>query len=257
MTWSIVDVARISGVTSRTLRHYDAIGLLRPAWVGHGGRRYYETEELLRLQQILVLRELGLGLDAVRAVLTGSAAHDAAHDTAHDTADVLRAHRERLLVERDRLDRLAATVAHTISDLEDGGEMAAEKIFEGFKHNPYEAEARERWGEKAVDEANRRIAGMTAQQAEAVGTGYTRVHQGLARLRRDGVPVDDERVQALIAEHYGVVALFWTPDAASYTALGRGYVDDERFRRTIGRGDDAVVEYLRDAMALYAERHLA
>ncbi|WP_455569488.1 MerR family transcriptional regulator, partial [Streptomyces smyrnaeus] len=69
MAWSIADVARMSGVTSRTLRHYDQIGLLPPAWIGSNGHRYYEQAELLRLQQILLMRELDVGLREIRAVL--------------------------------------------------------------------------------------------------------------------------------------------------------------------------------------------
>ncbi|MFI1257366.1 MerR family transcriptional regulator, partial [Streptomyces netropsis] len=66
MAWSIADVARMSGVTSRTLRHYDEIGLLPPAWIGSNGHRYYEEADLLRLQQILLMRELDLGLREIR-----------------------------------------------------------------------------------------------------------------------------------------------------------------------------------------------
>src|SRR5690606_38706065 len=98
MSWSINEVARYSGVSSRTLRHYDAIGLLKPAWTEPSGRRFYEWEHLLCLQRILVLRELGLGLDAIGDVLAGQD-----HDS---TVDVLRRHRYWLLSERERLDRL-------------------------------------------------------------------------------------------------------------------------------------------------------
>jgi DNA-binding transcriptional MerR regulator len=69
MSWSIAELARISGVTSRTLRHYDAVGLLPPAWVAGNGWRHYEREQLLRLQQILLLRNLGLGLRGVAEIL--------------------------------------------------------------------------------------------------------------------------------------------------------------------------------------------
>jgi DNA-binding transcriptional MerR regulator len=247
--WSIAEVSRMSGVTSRTLRHYDAIGLLSPAWLGAGGRRYYDTPELLRLQQILLLRELGLGLDAVADLLARSGTHDA--------VEVLRSHHLRLLAERDRLDRLAATVAQTITDMEGGNEMTAEAMFEGFRHNPYEAEARERWGDDVVDESNRRTAALTNADAARISETFTRVHTGLAGLRDAGVDVADDRVQELIAEHYQLMCTFWTPNAAAYTGLGQMYVDDERFRRNIGQGDDSLVEYLRDAMAVYAESSLS
>src|ERR1700761_3015961 len=93
MAWSIAEVARMSGVTSRTLRHYHAIGLLPPAYVQPSGQRFYETGQLLRLQQILLLRELGVSLcDIAAAVGSGP-----------DTVTALRRHHDRLLAERGRL----------------------------------------------------------------------------------------------------------------------------------------------------------
>jgi DNA-binding transcriptional MerR regulator len=87
MAWSIADVARMSGVTSRTLRHYDEIGLLVPAYIGSNGHRYYEQAGLLRLQQILLMRELGLGLREIAAVLERQV----------DQVAALREHQRRLL----------------------------------------------------------------------------------------------------------------------------------------------------------------
>src|SRR6476660_49972 len=95
---SIAEVARLAGVTSRTLRHYDAVGLLTPARTDHAGRRWYEQPQLLRLQQILLLRRLGLGLDAIAGVL--------AVQTPEGTVAALRRHREQLTGERRRLGRL-------------------------------------------------------------------------------------------------------------------------------------------------------
>src|SRR5947209_2718065 len=136
MTWSIVEVARLSGVTARTLRHYDAIGLLPPAGVGANGYRLYGQDELLRLQEILVLRQLGLGLADIAGVL--------AEPT--DRLSALRAHHERLLGERHRLGAVAATVARTIRELErtEGGTMPSdhpEHLFEGFDPSVYAKEA--------------------------------------------------------------------------------------------------------------------
>ncbi len=131
MAWPIAEVARMSGVTARTLRHYDDIDLLPPAWIGANGHRYYEERQLLRLQQILVLRPLGLGLSEIGRIL-------AAHV---DEVDALRRHHRRLLAERDRLDALAGTVARTITELKqsrkDGTDMIGisrpENLFEGIR----------------------------------------------------------------------------------------------------------------------------
>jgi DNA-binding transcriptional MerR regulator len=251
-SWSIAEVARMSKVTSRTLRHYDAIGLLPPAWVAGDGRRHYGRAELLRLQRILLLRELGLGLDAIGEVLDQQS-----RSSRESAVAVLRRHREWLLAERARLARLARTVQNTIESMAGGGEMAAEKMFDGFEHNPYEAEARERWGDEAVDASYERMKGWTPADAEKARTGQQRVHSGLAPLLAAGVPVDDPRVQQLVQLHYEVTSLFWTPDAEAYKGLGRMYVDDERFRRNIGGGNDELVAYLRDAMAVYADTRLS
>jgi DNA-binding transcriptional MerR regulator len=123
VSWSIQQVARLSGVTARTLRYYGEIGLLRPARVGPNGYRYYEQEQLLRLQEILLLRELDMDLGTIAAVVDG----------ARDRVEALRAHEQRLLAERGRLDRLARTVAATIAHLEEGTAMPAEELFEGFR----------------------------------------------------------------------------------------------------------------------------
>jgi DNA-binding transcriptional MerR regulator len=248
MAWSIAEVARASGVTSRTLRHYHAIGLLVPARTAPNGRRYYEQEQLLRLQQILLLRDLGLSLDVVADVI--------AHRRSQDTIEVLARHKEWLLREQLRLGQLVRTVDSTIENLRKGGEMSPEKVFEGFEHNPYEAEARERWGDEAVDASYERMRGWTEADAEKARTGYTRVHEGLAALEAEGVDVTELSVQELIQLHYEVTCLFWTPTREAYRNLGQMYVDDERFRQNIGSGDDAVVEYLRDAMTVYADNRL-
>lgn len=127
---------------------------------------------------------------------------------------------------------------------------------EGFEDDPYEAEARECYGDAIIEDTKARMASWSPADAERARTGYSRVHQRLAGLRADGVAVDDDRVQALIAEHHELTSLFWTPTAESYRGLGQTYVDDPRFTRNIGQGNDALVAYLRDAMTVYADAHL-
>jgi DNA-binding transcriptional MerR regulator len=245
MSWSIAQVARMSGITARTLRHYDAIGLLSPSWVTDSGRRFYDHDQLLRLQQILLLRDLGLGLHAVADALRT--------DSPDDVVAALHHHLRRLQAERDRYDTLLRTVRTTIDSIQKGVPMNGEAMFTGFEHDPYEAEARQQFGDEAVDAANERVRNWTPDQAEQARNGYASVHRRLAELRAQGVDVHDRRVQEVVAEHYRVVCLFWTPNADAYRGLGRMYTDDERFRQNIGLGDDALVEYLRDAMNVYAD----
>src|SRR5690606_2718446 len=123
------DVARLAGLTSRTLRHYDAIGLLTPAWTGPDGRRHYGEPELVRLQHILVLRSLGTALDTIAAIVDT--------DDPALTASLLRDHLAGLEAERDRYTRLTDTVRRTITSLEKGFPMVATDMFDGFDHTAY------------------------------------------------------------------------------------------------------------------------
>ncbi|WP_214407913.1 MerR family transcriptional regulator [Pseudonocardia lacus] len=247
MRWSTAEVARMSRVSSRTLRHYDHVGLLRPARTGNGGIRYYERPQLRRLQHILVLRELGLGLDDIGSVLSGRT----------DELAALRRHHARLLDEADRLRTLAATVARTIRESEDGGpEMAAEELFRGFREDPHAEEARERYGEDAV-RAQQRVAGWSDDRARGVFADGEAINREIAAAMAAGSPVDDPAVQEAVARHYAWICHFWTPDREAYTGLGRLYVDDERFTATIDRAGAGLSAYLRDAMAVYAEANLS
>src|SRR4051794_27249436 len=144
-TISIKQAAKTAGVTSRTLRHYDAIGLLKPLETAHDGRRFYGESELLRLQHILVLRELGVDLATTARVLDGAP---------NDALELLKDHLAALTKERDRFARLAATVSSTVEHIEKGTPMTIDEMFAGFVHARYEPEARERWGDAAVTNAN-------------------------------------------------------------------------------------------------------
>jgi MerR family transcriptional regulator, thiopeptide resistance regulator len=252
MAWSIADVARMSGVTSRTLRHYDGIGLLAPAYVGANGYRYYETEQLLRLQQILLLRELGIGLGEIAEAIGSQS----------DIVAALRRHHARLIAERERLGVLAQTVARTIAELEGGDPMTPPKInrpenlFEGFDPSAYEAEARERWPEQY--EQSRKVAeSITPEQMEAIQKDLTAYMIQLAELMAAGKPAGDAEVQAEVDWHYRWVSRFWTPNAEAYRNLGRMHADDERFRANYEKITEGLAAYQRDAMAVYARERLS
>jgi DNA-binding transcriptional MerR regulator len=251
VSWSIAEVAKLSGLTSRTLRHYDDIGLLAPAFVAANGYRHYGQEELLRLQQILVLRELGVGLPEIARIL----------DEQTDRVQALREHHRRLLAERDRLTRLAATVARTIGELEHyaGGTVKInrpENLFEGFDDAQYADEARARWPEQY--ERSRRYAdSLTAEEKERMGRETTAQMVRMAEFMAAGKPVDDEEVQDEVDAHYRWLSPFWTPDAEAYKRLGRMYVDDERFTATYDKIAVGLAAYFRDAIEVYADTRLA
>ncbi|GAA0595698.1 MerR family transcriptional regulator [Streptomyces crystallinus] len=253
MAWSIADVARMSGVTSRTLRHYDEIGLLPAAWIGSNGHRHYEEADLLRLQQILLMRELGLGLREIQAVL----------DSQVDRVAVLREHHRRLLAERNRLETLARTVGRTIAELEESEDDAVtrinrpENLFEGFEPTTAETEAevREKWPQ-AWEQSRRAVETMTADDTERWQREVTAQMIRFAEFMVAGTPVGDPAVQAEVELHYQGVCRFWTPNAAAYKGLARTYVDDPRFRANFDKIADGLAAYQRDAMDVYADARL-
>lgn len=250
MAYSIAHVARMSGITSRTLRHYDEVGLLSPAFTGAGGYRYYEPDQLLRLQEILVLRELGLGLEQIREVL----------DRGTDRVSALREHHERLVAERDRFDRLARTVQQTIDTLEEGGEMNAQDLFTGIPRDSEKAhelaeEAEQRW--PGASDSHSKVKGWSDEKWQAVQREGGEASERLAQLLREGVAADDPRTIDAVDAHYRWILHFWTPNRESYTGLGRLYADDERFSANFERIEPGLAAYLADALAAYAEQRLA
>lgn len=135
MEWSIHEITKLTGTTSRTLRHYGQIGLLEPSRTGPGGLRYYDENALVRLQRILLLRQLGLSLPAIADVLTG----------AQDVTHALRTHLALLEQERDRVQRQIVSVRRTIEKKEGGEQLMAEEMFDGFDHTQHKGEVEVRW----------------------------------------------------------------------------------------------------------------
>ena len=226
---------------------YD-IGLLTPAWTGPDGRRHYGQVELLTLQHILVLRELGTSLDRIAQIV--------ASDDPSTTIALLRDHLAGLTAERERYARLAATVARTIDSLEKGKPLPATQVFDGFAHQKYEPEARERWGDDAVDRAN-----ATWQKLGEEGKKHhmridREIVEALGAAVRVGFSANSDEVQEIVARHHAWLSQIWVPDAAAYRSLTQMYVDDDRFRAHYDEVAPGAAELLRDAAALFAERAL-
>jgi len=243
--YDIGKVARMSGVTSRTLRHYDEIGLLTPAGTGPDGRRRYGQSELVRLQHILVLRELGTSLDRIAAIVDS--------DDPSTAVALLRDHLAGVTAERERYARLAASVTRTIDSLTNGTPLNTTKIFDGFEHERYEPEAKERWGDAAVDRSN--------ANWQKLGDDGKRRHQRIDReivealgaAVRVGFAADSPEVQEIVARHHAWLSEIWVPDANAYRSLTQMYVDDERFKAHYDEVAPGAAELLRDAAALYAD----
>lgn len=255
MAWSIAQVARMSGVTSRTLRHYDEIGLLPPARVGPNGYRYYEEDQLLRLQQVLVLRELGLGLAEIKQIV----------ERHSDPVVALREHHRRLLAERDRLDDVARMVARTIAELQrnEGKTTMSrinrpENLFEGFDHARYEAEAADRWPEHWQQSGQQELlARRTPQELEQMGREATAGMVRMAEHMAAGTPADAPQVLAELDVHYRHLTESWTPTAEQYVHFAAMQAEEEQFRVNYERIAEGLAVYMRDAMIAYANARLS
>ncbi|MEV7186220.1 MerR family transcriptional regulator [Kitasatospora sp. NPDC093102] len=252
MAWPIAEVARMSGVTARTLRHYDEIGLLPPAWIGSNGHRYYEERQLLQLQQILVLRALGVGLTEIARILGDQV----------DELEALRGHRRRLVAERDRLDALAATVSRTIADLElsrkDGTPMTInrpENLFEGIQPDDVDASLRD-FPEHA-EAARRATAAMAPAEIEAGQRERTARMIRLAELMAAGHPADAEPVQSTIDEEYRLLGTIRSVPTEEYLAIARSCTENEQWSAAYEAIAQGLAAYQRAAMEAYAAARLS
>lgn len=254
--WSIQEIARLAGTTSRTLRHYDDVGLLAPSRVGHNGYRYYDGPALVRLQRILLLRELGVGLPAIAEIL---GREDATSAAAQATA--LRTHLDALRAEQQRLARQIASVERTITTLEGDGRLMADDMFDGFDHTKHEAEVTERWGTDAYRTGDTWWRGLSPQDKAAHQEQTRRLAADWAAAAQAGLAPDGDEAQALARRHVEWLSgIPGTPGHGSapvkeyVVGLGEMYVADERFAASYGGVEGAT--FVRDALAVYADRRL-
>jgi len=243
---SIREVARASRTTSRTLRHYEQVGVLTPSRVGNGGVRFYDDDALVRLQEALVLRRLGMPLAEVRKVLDGE----------RDRSAALHSHLDALHSEQHRLTRMAASVERTIEALRTGGALVAEDMFDGFDHTQYEDEVTERWGRDTYASSDAWWRGMT--DAERVGWKAQAAQLGADWIAAAaaGVAPDSERAQDLARRHAewlgaipGTPNHGGVPDTGYLLGLADMYVADPRFTANYGGEDGA--RLVREALHAY------
>jgi DNA-binding transcriptional MerR regulator len=254
--WSIQQIAKLAGTTSRALRHYGDIGLLAPSSVGHNGYRYYDETALVRLQRILLLRELGLGLPQIKDVLERESSE----------AHALESHLAWLRQEQDRLARQIASVETTISALRGEERLMAENMFDGFDHTQYKEEVEQRWGTKAYADSDRWWRSMSADEKAEWQQRVSDLGRDWIAAAEAGVPADGDEAQALAKRHVdwltsvpGTPAAVPGGDVRAYVlGLGEMYVADLRFgaNYATSEGGTAGAEFVRDALRVYAEANL-
>lgn len=250
-TYTVGDLARLSGVSIRALHHYDAIGLLKPAAVGENGYRHYGREELLRLQQILFHRELGMSLADIATLLD-------APD--FDRLAALRQQRQRVEALADRHRRLLKTIDRTIEELEGKRTMNIEEIYKGFepeKQAEYEAYIRDQYGELArshIERGRLRMAEMSADQAQKHMAELAAVESDLVKAMDAGVAADDPLLHPVLERHHAWVAVAWgsSPSAEAYAGLGRLYSAHPDFVARYEAMHVGFARWLQESMAAFA-----
>jgi DNA-binding transcriptional MerR regulator len=251
MDWSIQQIAKLAGTTSRTLRHYGELGLLPATRIGSNGYRHYDERALVRLQRILLLRELGLGLTQIGEIL----------ERETDERRALEAHLEWLRGEQDRIARQIAAVTGTIHGLDGEEELMAEKMFDGFDHTQYKEEVEQRWGRDAYARGDAWWRGMTDDERIAWQEQTAALSRDWTAAAEAGADPASEEAQELARRHVEwLTGIPGTPagdrgDVKGYVlGLGEMYVADERFARNYGGAEGAT--FVRDALRVYADRSL-
>ena len=252
MEYSIQQLSRLSGVTTRTLRWYDEIGLLKPGRVAPSGYRYYGPEQVNRLQDILYYRALGVELAHIRECLD---------DPAFDRLAALRRHLADLQARKAQLEKLIASVEQTIDCEERKEIMNDQEKFAAFKERivqqneaQYGQEARQKYGDTAVDRSQSALRGMTQEQFDAWNQLDAQLRRRLEQAVQAGLSPDSEEGKEICAMHRR-----WLQETdskltpAKHKGIAELYVLDERFTAYYDRQQPGCARFLRDAVARWAE----
>jgi DNA-binding transcriptional MerR regulator len=250
MSWTVGELARLAGVTVRTLHHYDRIGLVRPSERTTAGYRSYDVRDLDRLQQVLVYRELGFPLEEVATLLDDPDADPAAH--------LRRQHR--LL--RERLERTQAMVAAVEKEMEArtmGISLTPEERFELFGNgfsDEYQAEAEERWGDtEAWAQSQRRTSAYTKEDWVRIKTEADDVQHRFAELMRSGAAADSAPAMDVAEEHRQHISRwFYDCPPGMHAGLGQMYVEDPRFTAHYEEVTPGLAQYVSTAVQANAAR---
>lgn len=251
MEYTINKLAKLAGVSTRTLRYYDELVLLTPARVSSNGYRIYGQKEIDRLQQILFYRELGVSLEEIRNIL-------ASKD--FDGLSALESHLSALLARRKQLDLLVANVEKTIKAKKGEMIMSDQEKFEGFlqklvddNERQYGEEAREKYGDESVSRSNAKVLNMSKEQYTELEKLTSDLNGTLKAAFEQGDPAG-ELAQKACELHKKWLCFYW--DAYSKEAhigVTQMYVDDSRFTAYYDKIAPGCAVFLRDAVAIYCK----
>jgi DNA-binding transcriptional MerR regulator len=249
-TYRVKDVARLSGVSVRTLHHYDEIGLLAPVSRTASGYRLYDNDSLLRLQQILINRALGLSLEAIRRLLD---------DPGYDCKAALVAQREQLEAKAQETREMIAGIDRAlfaIAQQERMDKMDMKEIFEGFDPSRYEQEAKERWGDTdAYKESTLRARNYTTSDWAVVKAEQDGVYRAAAEAMAAGKSPSDESVMDIAEQHRLIIDRWFYPCSLHmHCGLADMYEADQRFAESIDGYAAGLTPFLVQAIRANARR---
>lgn len=249
MEYTVQKLSRMAGVSPRTLRYYDEIGILKPARINSSGYRIYGQAEVDRLQQILFYRELEMSLDRIKNIVNAPG---------FDRVKALMEHRERLLAKRHNLDKLIANVEKTIESSKGRIKMTDKEKFEGFKQKliddnekKYAQEIREKYGDEAVDRSNQQFKKMTQKEYEAMKDLEKQIKETLAEALETGNPASDLAQKAADLHKQWITKAWGQYSKEAHAGVAQLYVDDERFKAYYDEKRPGTAEFLRDAILIY------
>ena len=251
MEYTVLKLSKMAGVSTRTLRYYDEIGILKPAKINSSGYRIYSQREVDKLQQILFYRELGVALESVKDIIS---------DASFDDVKALKEHHEKLLDKKNQLDILIANVEKSIAAKERSVIMSDKEKFEGFKkklvsdnETKYGREIREKYGSDAVDKSNNKLKNMTQEEYDKVTELENMVMEALKAAYETGDPAS-EQAQKAADLHREWLSFYWDSyTVGAHAGVAQMYVDDERFKAYYDKDQPGLAEFLRDAVLIYTK----
>lgn len=250
MSYSIGELAKLAGISTRTLRHYDAIDLLKPAYVEENGYRVYSEDEVKMLQQIMFYREFGITLEEIHAIVNSSE---------FDRLKALETHYQQLKSEKERISQLMNTVENTIKIYKEDLTMS-KKEFEGFKkqqikanEEKYGEEIREKYGDDVINSSNKKFGNLTQEQYEHIEKLNEEISEALVNAVPEGKPesAEGQRVAEL---HKEWLIMVWPDDLYSEEAhigLAQMYTQDERFKKYYEDITEGAADYLYEAIKVF------
>lgn len=245
MAYTVKQLAGIAGVTPRTLHYYDEIGLLRPSSIGENNYRHYDDAAVLRLQQILFYRELGMSLDAIRSILDSPD---------FDIEAALRRHRDGLRMRAGRLNHLIDTVDRTLLHLKGEKTMSANELFAGFDDETqarYEQEASEMYGPQIVKDTSRRWKAYSAEEKSRILAEGGAVYRELLQMI-DRDPCDRD-VQAAVGRWHQNIRAFYEPTPVIMRGLAQAYEEQPEFAAFFAAMHPDMPGFLRRAINCYVD----